>query len=33
MYLIETGYEEIGWISLAQDRFQWWAFLDIAVNV
>jgi hypothetical protein len=23
---LEIGYEDIGWINVAQDREEWWAF-------
>jgi hypothetical protein len=31
--LKETGYEGMEWIYLAQDRKQWWAVVNTAVEV
>jgi hypothetical protein len=33
MYLIETGIDGVNWIRLAQDRDQWWAFVNTVMNL
>jgi hypothetical protein len=32
MDLRERGWEYVDWIHLAQDRDQWWAFLNTVMN-
>jgi hypothetical protein len=29
----ETGIDEANWIQLAQDRVQWWAFVNTVMNL
>jgi hypothetical protein len=31
--LRETGIDEANWIQLAQDRVQWWAFVNTVMNL
>jgi hypothetical protein len=33
MNLKETGCEDVNWIHLAQDRDQWWAVVNTAMNI
>jgi hypothetical protein len=33
MDLREIGIDEVNWIWLAQDRVQWWAFVNIVMNI
>jgi hypothetical protein len=33
MNLKGTECEDVGWIYLAQDRDQWWAFVNTVVNL
>jgi hypothetical protein len=33
MDLMERGWEGVDWIHLAQDRDQWWALVNTAMNV
>jgi hypothetical protein len=33
MDLRETGIDGANWIHLAQDRVQWWAFVNTAMNL
>jgi hypothetical protein len=33
MSLGEIGWEGVDWINLAQDRDQWWAFVNTVVNI
>jgi hypothetical protein len=33
MDLKEVGYEGVDWIQLAQDRYQWWAFVNMVMNL
>jgi hypothetical protein len=33
MDLRETGIEEANWIRLAQDMVQWWAFVNMVMNL
>jgi hypothetical protein len=28
----ETGYKDVAWIKLAEDRHQWWAFVNTVMN-
>jgi hypothetical protein len=32
MDLREIGWEDVDWIHLAQDRDQWWAFVNTVMN-
>jgi hypothetical protein len=32
MDLMEIGIDGANWIQLAQDRVQWWAFVDMVMN-
>jgi len=32
MALREIGWEAVDWIHLAQDRDQWWAFVNTVMN-
>jgi hypothetical protein len=32
MYFRETGINGTNWIPLAQDRVQWWAFVNTVMN-
>jgi hypothetical protein len=29
----EIGIDEVNWIQLAQDRVQWWAFVNTVMNL
>jgi hypothetical protein len=31
--LRETGYEGVDWIRLTQDRVQWWALMNMVMNL
>jgi hypothetical protein len=31
--LRERGIDGVNWIRLAQDRFQWWAFVNMVMNL
>jgi hypothetical protein len=31
--LRETGINQVNWIQLAQDRVQWWAFVNMVMNL
>jgi hypothetical protein len=31
--LREIGWRDMDWIHLAQDRYQWWAVVNIAMNL
>jgi hypothetical protein len=33
MDLVEIGIDEANWIWLAQDRVQWWAFVNMVMNI
>jgi hypothetical protein len=33
MYLRETGWGSVDWIQLAQNRDQWWAFVNMVMNL
>jgi len=33
MDLQETGWEDVAWIHLAQDRDKWWSALNMAMNL
>jgi hypothetical protein len=33
MVLGEAGIDEANWIQLAQDRVQWWAFVNRVMNL
>jgi hypothetical protein len=33
MDLRETGWEDVDWIHLAQDRDQWWAVVNTVMNL
>jgi hypothetical protein len=33
MYLREIGINGVNWIQLAQDRVQWWAFVNTLMNL
>jgi hypothetical protein len=33
MDLRETGIDEANWIQLAQDRVQWWACVNMMINL
>jgi hypothetical protein len=33
MYLRETGWRSVDWIQLAQNRDQWWAFVNMVMNL
>jgi hypothetical protein len=33
MYLRELGINGLNWIWLAQDRVQWWAFVNMVMNL
>jgi hypothetical protein len=33
MDLRETGWEDVEWIHLAQDRDQWWALVNTVMNL
>jgi hypothetical protein len=33
LYFKETGWENVGWINLAQDKEQWRALLNKAMNL
>jgi hypothetical protein len=33
MDIRETGVDVVKWIQLAQDRVQWWAFVNIVMNL
>jgi len=33
MDLQETGWEDVAWIHLAQDRDKWWAALNMVMNL
>jgi hypothetical protein len=33
MALREIGIDEANWILLAQDRIQWWAFVNMVMNL
>jgi len=32
MDLKAIGYEDVDWIKLAQDRVQWWDFVNMVMN-
>jgi hypothetical protein len=32
MNLRETGWKDVDWIHLAQDRDQWWALVNTVIN-
>jgi hypothetical protein len=32
MELRDIGIDEANWIRLAQDRVQWWAFVNMVIN-
>jgi hypothetical protein len=32
-YLRDIGIDEVNWIQLAQDRVQWWAFVNMVMNL
>jgi hypothetical protein len=33
MDLMEIGIDGVNWIQLAQDRVQWWAFVNMVMNL
>jgi hypothetical protein len=33
MNLWEIGWEGVGWVHRAQDRVQWWAFVNTVMNL
>jgi hypothetical protein len=33
MNLAERGLEDVNWIYLAQDRDQWWALVNMVMNL
>jgi hypothetical protein len=33
MDLREIGIDGVNWIELAQDRVQWWAFVNMVINL
>jgi hypothetical protein len=33
MVLREIGWEGVDWIYLAQDRYQWWALMNMIMNL
>jgi hypothetical protein len=33
MDLKETGHDDVDWIHLAEERIQWWAFVNMVMNL
>jgi hypothetical protein len=33
MYLREVGWEAVDWILMAQNRDQWWALINMVMNL
>jgi hypothetical protein len=33
MYLTEGGWEDVDWMDLAQERDQWWALVNMLMNL